>query len=581
MEPRRWTTYKLLRACFMVFGLQLLALAATPSTAFAQAANPGFDPLQPEKRFEALKQEQARGDTFRLPAAAGGARPRSASGAMFDVRGFSIVGNQAIASSEIQPLYRRYVGGKISEADLAELAEKITGLYRAQGYHLSRAIVPQQDINNGVVVIKVIEGSISDLIVDGDQQGRFGVKVLLSPVTAEQPSRQRTLERQLLLLNSLPGIRVSDTSLREIGTASGRFALTVYVKTWQVYSFVGIDNLGSSSVGPWQTYATGAFNSYLLAGDALTINASTILTDPRQLGFGRVGYEAPIGVDGVRVGGSALYSDVRPGDWRREYADVTKTQSFEMHVSAVPLQSQQQTLTLTAGAQFTDVSESDVFGDVYRDHLRTINLSGDYRLKDEFGGVNYLTVTLRKGIDVLGASKLGDDFLSRANGSGQFASVNLWFARYQTLTDAWSLKISGAGQLASNELLTSQQFYLGGASFGRGYGNAEISGDNAMAAALELRFDGALKMPFLRGYQLYAFLETGTAWNVGYRYTDGLSLTSAGGGVRLFFNDDLRADIGVGVPLSYNSPDNPSRSPRLLVSLSNAFRLCSSQTAGC
>src|SRR3954465_7533777 len=175
MEPRRWTTYKLLRACFMVFGLQLLALAATPSAAFAQAANPGFDPLQPEKRFEALKQEQARGDTLRLPAAAGGARPRSASGAMFDVRGFSIVGNQAIASSEIQPLYRRYVGGKISEADLAELAEKITGLYRAQGYHLSRAIVPQQDINNGVVVIKVIEGSISDLIVDGDQQGRFGV----------------------------------------------------------------------------------------------------------------------------------------------------------------------------------------------------------------------------------------------------------------------------------------------------------------------------------------------------------------------------------------------------------------------
>lgn len=577
MEPCRRITHSSLRVHLIAIVAILLSLGAVPSTASAQAVSPGFDPLQPEKRFNALKQEQAGRDTPRLPATANEASARSGSRAMFEVRGFSIVGNQTIGSGEFQPLYQRYVGRKISERDLAELAEKITGLYRARGYHLARAIVPPQDIKNGIIVVKVVEGSITELIVDGDQQGRFGVKVLLSPVLSEQPSRQRTLERQLLLLNTLPGIRVLDTSLREIGAASGRFSLTVYVKTWQVYSFVGIDNLGSSSVGPWQTYATGAFNSYLVAGDALTLNTSTILTDPRQLGFGRLGYEAPVGIDGVRLGGSVLYSQVQPGDWRREYGDVTKTQSFELHASAVPLQSQLQTLTLTAGAQFTDVTERDVLGDIYRDHLRTISLTGDYRLKDDFGGVNYLTVTLRKGMDVLGASRLGDDFLSRTNGSGDFATINLWFARYQTLTDAWSLKISGAGQYASTELLTSQQFYLGGASFARGYGNAEISGDNAIAAAVELRFDGAYKSPWLRGYQFYAFIETGTAWNVGYRYSDGLSLTSAGGGLRLFFNNDLRADIGVGVPLSFSSVDNPTRNPRLLVSLSNEFRLCSAK----
>ncbi len=60
----------------------------------------------------------------------------------------------------------------------------------------------------------------------------------------------------------------------------------------------------------------------------------------------------------------------------------------------------------------------------------------------------------------------------------------------------------------------------------------------------------------------------------GYGLRDGLSLTSAGGGVRLFFDGDLRADVGVGVPLSYRSPNNENRSPVLLFSLSNAFRLC-------
>lgn len=549
-------------------------------TAFAQAANPGFDPLQPEKHFESQRLEQLRGtSTPHLLDVARGSVPQ-AGGQTFATRRFSIVGNHAVTDAEIRPLYDRYVGGRISEGELAELAEAITRLYRARGYHLSRAIIPPQDVKGGVIVVKVIEGSIVDLVVDGDSEGRFGAKALLTPIVAEQPSQQHVLERQLLLLNATPGIRVSDTSLEEIGTASGRFRLTVYVKTWHAYSSIGVDNLGSSSVGPWQTYATGAFNSYVVAGDALTVNASTIATDPRQLGFGRLSYEAPIGTDGVRIGGSGLYSEVRPGDWRRQYGDVTKTESFELHVSAAPLQSQRQTLTLTAGAQFTDVSEQDVFGTLYRDHLRTISLAADYRLKDDWGGVNYLTLTGRQGLDVLGASRLGDGSLSRDNGSGLFATVNVWFARYQTITDAVSLKLAGAAQYASTPLLTSQQFYLGAASFGRGYGNAEISGDNAMAGSIELRYDGSVTVPYLRGYQFYGFVESGTAWNVGYNYTDGLSLTSAGGGLRLFFDGDLRADLGVGVPLSYRSFDNPNRNPRFLFSLSNSFRLCS-QSSGC
>jgi len=64
------------------------------------------------------------------------------------------------------------------------------------------------------------------------------------------------------------------------------------------------------------------------------------------------------------------------------------------------------------------------------------------------------------------------------------------------------------------------------------------------------------------------------AWNDGYRYTDGLSLTSAGAGVRVFLGGDLRADIAVAVPLGYRAPDNSSRSARLLFSLSNSFKLC-------
>ena len=408
----------------------------------------------------------------------------------------------------------------------------------------------------------------------GEGAEQFGVRALLGPVLAEQPSRLPTLERQLLLINGRPGVRIMDTALEEIGGASGRFRLVVFLKTWQIFTSFGLDNLGSSSVGPWQTYATGAFNSYLAPGDVLAVNLSTIANDPRELAFGRLSYDVPVGTDGARIGASVLYSDVRPGDIRRLDNDSTKTESFEVHGSVVPLQSQKSTLTLTAAVAFTNVSEKDVFGPFYMDHIRTVRLTTDYRLQDNFGGTNYLTATWRQGLEIFGASRQDDDFLSRDGASGKFSVLNLWFNRYQTLSDAWSVRLSGAGQIASGPLFTSQQFYLGGAAFGRGYGSAELSGDNGMAGSLELRFDQKLNFKYLTGYQLYGFVDAGAAWNDGYSYTDGLSLTSAGAGVRFFLGDDLRADIAVAAPLSYRAPDNTTRSARVLFSLSNAFRLC-------
>ena len=566
----------------LITALVLLApIFAEVSQAFAQQANqPGFDPRQPEKYFEnqtereTLNRPPVRLPTVGQPNTGGDTRPQ------FVLRGVSVSGAHAVAPDRIAAVYQPYLGKKVSQADLAGIAGAISDLYRADGFHLSRAIVPPQDVADGQVRIQVIEGAIVQVELKGDGAEQFGVRPMLGPVLAEQPSRLPTLERQLFLINGRPGVRIADTALEEIGGASGRFRLTVYLKTWHVFSSFGLDNLGSSSVGPWQTYATGAFNSYLAPGDTLAVNLSTIANDPRQLRFTRLSYDAPVGVDGLRLGGSVLYSAVRPGDARRLDNDITTTEAFELRASIVPLQSQSSTLTLTAATTFSNVSEHDRYGPWYNDHIRTASLTADYRLQDQFGGTNFATLTYRQGLDVFGASHVDDDLLSRDGASSNFSVLNLWFTRYQTLNDAWSLKLAAASQTASRPLFTSQQFYLGGAAFGRGYGAAEISGDNGLAGSLELRFDQKLSFRYWTGYQLYAFGDAGAVWNDGYRLSEGLSLTSAGAGVRFFLPDDLQADLGVAVPLSYRAPDNERRSARFLFTLSSAFRLCPERGKG-
>lgn len=564
------------------FALLMATLAGIPQ-AFAQQANqPGFDPRQPEKYFEnQSEQESLNRPPVKLPSVGqpntgGDTKPQ------FVLRGVDVSGAHAVSRDRIAAVYQPYLGKKVSQADLATIAGAISNLYRADGFHLSRAIVPPQDITDGRIQIRVVEGAIVQADLKGDGAEQFGVRPMLESILAEQPSRLATLERQLFLINSRPGVRITDTALEEIGGTTGRFRLTVHLKTWHVFTSFGLDNLGSSSVGPWQAYATGAFNSYLAPGDTLAVNLSTIANDPRELGFARLSYDAPVGVDGVRLGASVLYSAVRPGDARRLDSDITTTEAFEVRASTVPFMSQWSALTLTLATTASNVSEHDLFGPWYNDHIRTASLTADYRLQDRFGGTNFATLTYRQGLDVFGASHFDDDLLSRDGTSSNFSVLNFWFTRSQTLNDALSIKISAASQTASRPLFTSQQFYLGGAAFGRGYGAAEISGDNGLAGSLELRFDQKFSFRYWSGYQLYAFGDAGAVWNDGYRLTDGLSLTSAGAGVRFFLWDDLQADFGVAVPLSYRAPDNERRSPRFLFTLSSAFRLCPERgKAGC
>lgn len=541
------------------------------------ASQPVFNPLQTEKYFDEHKPASG---PVQAPSPQFGTSQGKSGGKLFVLRAVNLVGAAAIPPTRLTAVYQPYLGKPVSQGDLAAIAGAISDLYRAEGYHLSRAIVPPQDIADGRLRIQVIEGSITELALKGDGAEEFGVRPMLAPVLAEQPSRLASLERQLLLINGRPGVAIADSAIEEIGTASGHFRLVLSLKTWHLYSSVGIDNLGSSTVGPWQSYATAAYNSLGVPGDTLAVNLSTTPGDTRQLAFGRLFYEAPVGIDGARIGGSALYSEVRPGDERRLYNDNTVTQSYEVHGSITPIQSQQASLVLTAALFFTDVTERSTFGSLYDDKIRILSLTADYRWSDGLGGNNFLTGVYRQGLNMFGASMFDDGFSSRDGASPSFSAFNGWFTRYQMLPADFSIKLAGAGQIASGPLYTSQQFFLGGMAFGRGYGAAEISADNGVAGSFELRYDHRLNFTYLTGIQIYSFVDAGLAWNDGYRPSDGVTLTSAGAGVRFNLWNDMLADVSVAFPLSYRAPDNDTRSARVLFSLTSALKLCPQRGRG-
>jgi hemolysin activation/secretion protein len=234
------------RATFLALLACILQSSAMTIPARAQQANqPGFDPRQTEKYFDERQsgpdrplRPPPRTPTLTRPDVTADSKP------LFVLRAVSVSGASALPPGQLASSYRPYLGRMVSQRDLAAIAQAISDSYRAAGFHLSRAIIPPQDIADGRVRIQVIEGSITEVDLRGDGAEQFGVRPIFNTALAEHPSRLATLERQLLLVNNLPGVRITDSSLEEIGGTSGRFRLVIQLKTWHVYAFTGLDNLG-------------------------------------------------------------------------------------------------------------------------------------------------------------------------------------------------------------------------------------------------------------------------------------------------------------------------------------------------
>ena len=229
-------------------------------------------------------------------------------------------------------------------------------------------------------------------------------------------------------------------------------------------------------------------------------------------------------------------------------------------------------LWLTGTFGYSDNSERDNSGMIFMDHLRYVSLTADYKLQDNFSGWNYLSVTARQGLPILGNSNKDDDLLSRQGASQIFSLLDFSFSRFQKLSDVWSVKISATGQWASGPLLISQQFYLGDSAYGPGF----YSGDSGIAGYGEIRFDQTVSNDILKGFQLYGFFDKGAVWSFNNNGQI-LSIASTGAGVRLFLADQWQAAIGIAVPVHAGTSANDIHDVRLLFSLSNAFKLCPSR----
>jgi hemolysin activation/secretion protein len=195
-----------------------LAAVVVPIAASAQAIRGGDLPGRERDRFitPAPPQAQPGGPQVVLPSTA---PPSGAEHIKVHVRDICIQGATVYSREQLAPLYADMVGHEVSVQAIYDLAQRITAKYGADGYALSRAIVPPQAFapHGAVPCLQVIEGYVDHVEWPAAvAKYRNFFSDYTAKITAERPTNVHTIERYLLLAGDLPGLHFNASLKRAL-----------------------------------------------------------------------------------------------------------------------------------------------------------------------------------------------------------------------------------------------------------------------------------------------------------------------------------------------------------------------------
>ena len=162
--------------------------------------------------------------------------------------------------------------GWITVEQLDNIAQAVTDYYREQGFILATAFVPQQEVKDGVVHLKVLEGRLGNVTVSNNQI--FADRTLSAPLDYEigKPVTEEGIESALRRINDLPGVRVrgSFSPGHDVGETTLNLGV-LHEQSWT--SSILVDNHGSPTTGAVRMYATAQWLNLRNKGQTLMIGA--------------------------------------------------------------------------------------------------------------------------------------------------------------------------------------------------------------------------------------------------------------------------------------------------------------------
>ena len=512
--------------------------------------------------------------------------PKAVDDITFEVKGFDIDGAEFYSKDVVEKIFDSMIGQKITLEQLRNATDELEQKYKNDGYFLVRVLIPPQEVDDGVFKIKVIEGYINNVFVEGGTPySREKILAIIKKLQNKKPIDLKSLERALLLLNDLPGI--SGNGVLRQGSEVGSSELLVTINPPPPTSYVlTLNNGASKTMGQYSTNINATFNnpdypSALSFGFSSALkNDDDQLFNPILKAFNTT-YSTSLGDDGLIFSLGGIYAIAKPQGSLKSLGVLSKSYSLAPRLRYPMKRSRAESYYIEGGL---NVARSETFlldSSTTKDKLTVFDLVFSVTNDIWFGGNTQLNFTIAQGLDLFDSrsDSINLPGPSIANFKQKFLKYKFSGSHTLPIKKINSkLKINAQAQWTNDKLLAGEQITFGGPAIGRGYDAGSIAGERGFGLSFELSKDFFKQEIFnlsLSSYELFAFIDYAEAKILNEPISGNPErnsyLGSHGIGARFSEKSGLMVDFMIARARNEIPSQDARRNPRIIISLIKPF----------
>ncbi|MFT6908908.1 MAG: hemolysin activation/secretion protein [Oleiphilaceae bacterium] len=470
---------------------------------------------------------------------------------------FDVNASEFLTIAEIKMILEPYKGRNVSLNELFEVVAELNKLYGEKNIKTARAILPAQEIKEGVVKISLIEAYLGQIRIKGQNH--------LRPSFVEDRIHQQAgdlvsiteLERDLIRFNSLyePKLRAGVVAGAEVGKTD----ITIEVQEPKRYALTSFaDNAGSYTVGQARIGTLFQATNLIGINDKLQFNA-TGTEGSRSYGFN---YSIPV----------SKMDTILDLSYNKGSVEV-------VNGAFVPLD-------ITGRSRNFTVGLTQPFAVGINRQWATYGRFSSRDSISEFSGFTQQDLNLKVIVIGLTAEAHYDDYAWTLDNSFNFGTTSFGgdekftyyranASRIDRLTDRLQLLTRAGLQYSFNDIIPSgEQFQVGGIYSVRGFSEGLISGRKGYFGSIELRGRLSSRSSTVTTglsplVQALGFFDHGVAfpYRPGQGHSEDDYLTSAGVGLMLDFGNWASLKLTLAYPLDNNPNEVRQRNSKLLSSV--------------
>lgn len=439
------------------------------------------------------------------------------------VRAYRFEGNTVFSAEALAKVTEPFANREVNTEELESARQAVSLYYIQRGYINSGAVIPDQDPAGGTILIRIVEGVLTETRLEGPRWFRSGYLKGQIGRWSDGPLNVGRLQEGLQVLRQDPNIQQINAELRP-GLAPGESVLDLRVEDRQPFRLgLQIDNQRPPSVGSEQLWLLASDLNLTGHGDPLELRYGVLNSSADGYEFSQAdnlegSYRFPISAFGTTLGFQAGRLNTRLVEDAFAPLDIESlTTSYGTTLRQPVYQTANQEVALSLGFDYRKnrtwllgqrfnlspgAEEGEISASMVRFSQEWVTRGQDHVLA--------LRSTFNLGLDILDASDNG--LSGEPNGrSFHWLGQGQYVRRLFDTQNEVVLRLTG--QWTSERLLGLEQFSIGGLGSVRGYLENQLVRDRGVISSVEFRVPVIYNKAGGGILHLAPFFDYGGGWN--------------------------------------------------------------------